>query len=275
MKNTIKLTKLMRKVLTELVENKTQGFKGNTVNALIDRGLVFDNGELTQEGREIAITLLSLGRQCEQLDLPLYKAAGPYDSSPEYFLCKYLMDHGFDGGAYCEGGAFLILIRASALSILTELNTFGSKEDACSRFTEAQFTILKDKSDKILDVISNVAASQIGQNFQEIYKYDIVREAYPGLEAKFILSIFEAIGPECLSNISKLLFEDPYAYRKGWPDLTMVRDGKICFIEVKTSDRLHLSQIKTIPRLMETVPAEFMVVQLKNAPKTQINFPYF
>jgi hypothetical protein len=46
-----------------------------------------------------------------------------------------------------------------------------------------------------------------------------------------------------------VFFSDPYAYAKGWPYLTLVEVGEVRFIEVKTTDRLHISQIITIGKM--------------------------
>jgi len=56
--------------------------------------------------------------------------------------------------------------------------------------------------------------------------------------------------------------EDPYTYRSGWPDLTMVRDGSLLWAEIKTSDRLHMSQIVTLSRMKDLLPGLIQIVQL-------------
>jgi len=262
MKSKAKFTQLMQNTLTDLLKCNEYPHSTSTIKALARRGLITAQGMLTQEGRELAITFLPLEQQCEQLGLPIYEAVGPYNSEPEYFLWQYFKGLGFYI-AYCEGGVFLTLIKAAALSILVEINTFGSRDDACTRFLEAQFTIHKKKSTDILDVIEHATLKNVEENFEEIYKHSIVQEVYPGLEAAFISSLFNAIGSKCLRNIAEFLFEDPYCYRNGWPDLTLVKDGRIWLFEVKTTDRLHLSQIKTIPRIQKIIPAQFAVIHLK------------
>jgi hypothetical protein len=262
MKNKTELTSSMQETLTNLLKGNEYRHTSNTRNALIKRGLMTEQGMITSEGRELAITFLPLEKQCEQLGLPIYEVVGPYNSEPEYFLWQHFKGLGFYI-AYCEGGAFLTLIKAAALSILAEINTFGSRDDACTRFLEAQFTIHKKKSTDILDVIEHATLMDVEANFEEIYRHLIAQEAYPGLENAFISSLFSAIGSKCLRNIAEFLFEDPYCYRNGWPDLTLVKDGRIWLFEVKTTDRFHLSQIKTIPKIQKIIPAQFAVIHLK------------
>ncbi len=262
MKNKANLTKIMQKTLIDLFKDNEYSHCTSTIKALAQRDLITDPGKITSEGRELAITYLSLEQQCEQLEIPIYEFIGPYNSKPEHFLWIHFKGLGFYA-AYCEGGAFLSLIKAAALPVLIELNTFYSKDDACKRFLEAQFYIHKKKSLDILKAIEHASVKEIQNNFQEIYRYSIVQKSYPGLEKDFISALFNVVGSECLLNIAKLLFEDPYSYRNGWPDLTLIKDGKLWLLEVKTTDRFHLSQIKTITKIKKIIPAHFGVIHLK------------
>lgn len=264
MKNKARLTTVMQKGLTNLLMGKRYAYSNNTTNALIKRGLMTEQGTITDQGRELAITFLPLKEQCEQLELRIYEIAGPYNSEPEYFLWQHFKEKGFEV-AYCEGGAFLTLMKAAALPVLAEINTFGSRDDACTRFLEAQFTIHKEKSGDILDVIEHATLRDIQANFEEIYEHLIVQQAYPGIEKSFISSLFIATGANSLRNVAEFLFENPYCYRNGWPDLTLVKDDKIWLLEVKTTDRFHLSQIKIIPKIQRLIPATFAVIRLKQA----------
>jgi hypothetical protein len=270
MKSKAKLTSSMQKTLIDLLNGNQCRHNSNTINTLTRRGLV-SSGMLTQAGRELAITFLPLEQQCEQLGLPIYEAVGPYNSDPEHFLWRHFEGVGFCA-AHCEGGAFLTLIKAAALSILAEINTFGSRDDACTRFLEAQFVIHKERMSYILNTIEHATLRDVEENFEEIYKHSIVQEAYPGLKKEFISSLFIALGPPCLRNIAEFLFEDPYCYRNGWPDLTLLKDDKIWLCEVKTTDRLHLSQVKTIPRIQNIIPARIAVIQIKQGLRCSDDF---
>lgn len=258
-----KLTKAMKSTLSDILQDKSAGYSKATIQALIDRGLVDEDSNITREGRNLAISFMPLKEQAEMLNLRVLEAFGPYDSNPEYFLWDHFKNQGFDA-SYCEGGAFLTILKSAALPILAKINTFNSHDDACTRFLEAQFTIHKEKSEKILDAILKVKLKDIEANFEEIYKKNsIVRESYPGLSKNLMSSLFKALYPEILCDVAKLLFEYPYTYRNGWPDLTLVKNGRIWLVEVKTTDRFHLSQIRTIPRLQKIIPAEYSVVHLK------------
>lgn len=36
-------------------------------------------------------------------------------------------------------------------------------------------------------------------------------------------------------------FNDPFVYLRGWPDLTIVKNNKVRFIEVEIKDKLRIS----------------------------------
>jgi hypothetical protein len=85
--------------------------------------------------------MLQLEEQCQMMGIAYEKVHGlEAGNHPEYAVWRYFSSVGYSG-AYCEGGPILVLIRAAALDVLTSLNTFNSRQDACNRFTEAQLTI--------------------------------------------------------------------------------------------------------------------------------------
>lgn len=84
----------------------------------------------------------------------------------------------------------------------------------------------------------------------------------PGLTSDIMSALFISIGAERLANIAAAIFEDPYLYRSGWPDLTITNGSNMHWVEIKTTDRLHISQIITISRMKTLLPGEIRVVQL-------------
>jgi hypothetical protein len=75
-------------------------------------------------------------------------------------------------------------------------------------------------------------------------------------------SLFAAIGAQQLAQITAAIMENPYRYWSGWPDLTMIKGSDMSWVEIKTSDRLHISQIMTISRMKPLLPGKIRVVQL-------------
>ena len=187
----------------------------------------------------------------------------PYGKKPEIDALSYFRNQGFVGG-YCEGGPVLLLIRAAALDLFAQLNILN-RSDACTRFTEAQLTIYKESSELILDTIRNADKAQVVRNFDEIYNYEQIPQYYPGLNSDIMSALFTAIGAERLTQVTAAIMEDPYSYRSGWPDLTMVKGDEMLWGEIKTTDRLHTSQIMTIYRMKPLLPGSIRVIQLTKA----------
>jgi len=207
------------------------------------------------------IATLPLAEQCLQLDITHEKLDLPFGKKPEIDGLNHFLTQGFVG-AYCEGGPVLLLVRAAALDVLAEINFFG-RRDACTRFTEAQLTIYKESSELILNAVRNADIAQVESQFKEIYMFPQTREYYPGLTTAIMSSLFAAIGAERLAQITAAIMENPYVYRAGWPDLTMVKGGaNMLWVEIKTTDRLHISQIMTIFRMKPLVPGNMRVVQI-------------
>lgn len=234
----------------------------NTLNGLAIRGLVDNDGELTHQGWKHGVGLLPLKEQCRIMGIACASVSGvKTDRHPEFEACRYFVSQGYTG-AYCEAGPILLLIRAAALDVFTSLNTLGSRSDACTRFTEAQLALNRDSTDRILHAIRSASVASVVRNFNEIYASSLVQEAYPALSSEMMESLFSALGPEPLGRIAAAIAEDPYTYRSGWPDLTMTNGFELLWAEIKTTDRLHLSQITTLHRMKSLLPGQLKVVQL-------------
>lgn len=252
----------MKRALRDLIRYGSSSATRNTTRALCDRDLCESDSTLTERGRYEAIALLPLQEQCRLLDLHFDSiSVSELESSPEIQAFEVFRRRGYVG-AYCEGRALLLLIRCAGLNALAKLNTLGSREDACMRFTEAQLTILVDYLEEILESIRCASEESVVESFIEIYRSVFIREWHPGLTEETIRALYRVIGPIKLAEITHAIAKDPYAYRSGWPDLTLTNYSEIRWIEVKTTDRLHLSQIQTIARMKSVVPGTFEVVQL-------------
>ncbi len=209
------------------------------------------------------IGALPLIDQCAEIGIAYQKLVGlNFSKSPEKAALEHFSAQGWQG-SYCEGGAILLLIRAAALDVFEALNTFGSREDACCRFTEAQLEIQRNNLEIICDTIRKAGPEHVRKNFREIYRFDSNQQYYPGLQEDVIVDIFDAIGGEGLSKITQEIGIDPYKYRKGWPDLTLVdQSGRLRWIEIKTTDKLHRSQIETLTHMLPVLPGSVEVLQL-------------
>ena len=151
----------------------------------------------------------------------------------------------------------LLLMKAACLQRLMELNKLGAT-DSLRRFLEAQFVINAQNIDTIIAAIATTSIDQVCANFEAIYAAG-VDEYYPGVSVDLIRQLHGALGP-LLPRIAARFATDPYAFRSGWPDVTAVRDGMILLREVKTSDKLHASQLQTIGGMLiaEGMPVDVL-----------------
>jgi hypothetical protein len=78
-----------------------------------------------------------------------------------------------------------------------------------------------------------------------------------------IVDAYRALGKEVFLEILRLLMAVGEKRRYGWPDLTIVKNGKIKFVEVKTTDRLGKGQIELWDRILKPLDLDVTVGQLK------------
>lgn len=201
--------------------------------------------------------------QARELKVPIRNVEGlVFKGHPENTAYEYFAGEGFTG-SYCEGGAILLLIRAAALDYLHRLNPFNSRRDARTRFSEAQLTIHSEHLEQICSVIADTSIAQVEENFAEIYTDGDTKHYYPGLDNVKIRKIARALTMPKLSRTAQAIGEDPYTLRSGWPDLTLVNsDGDLVWAEVKTTDKLHRSQINTIFTMRHLLPGRLLLVHL-------------
>lgn len=256
------LTANMRRVLRDTIRGKELPARQVTYTGLKTRGLIDTEGTLTLAGWKQAIVMLPLKEQCQMLGITYEKMLGlEAHGRPEYTAWYYLSSVGYKG-TFCEGGPILLLIRAAALDVLSKLNIFNSRQDACKQFTEAQLLIHKKNSDLILREIRSSNLDKVIIGFNEIYTSLMVQDAYPGLTVEIIKLLFNSLGSETLAKITEAIMEDPYSYRAGWPDLIMTNGDTILWAEIKTTDKLHMSQVSTLYRMKSLLPGKIKVIQI-------------
>ena len=256
------ITTEMKSDLRGMLEGNADELSYSALEALVGYGFVGNNMQLTVEGWKQALVISALPRQCVHLGIDLKNWKGlKYNDDPERTAWKYFSENGYTG-SYCEGGALLLLIRAAALDTLEELNSFGSRQDACLRFTEAQLKIHESCITEIAAAVEHADADVIARGFGEIYRFQQIQDYYPGLNEEVMVALFKVIGGTRLRQFTEAIAEDPYQYRNGWPDLTLTNGQEIIWAEIKTTDKLHMSQITTIHRMKPLMHGAIQVVRL-------------
>lgn len=85
---------------------------------------------------------------------------------------------------------------------------------------------------------------------------------YPEMSVEGLVALWGAIGAGGWARIAEAFIEAPYDFRAGWPDISMVRGDDLKFVEVKTTDKLHASQKRTILGLLLPHGVSVSVVKL-------------
>lgn len=183
------------------------------------------------------------------------------NAAPEQVVAAHF-EAGGAQASWCEGGAMNLLIKAAALDVLAERNIFQDRQDAIRRYLEAQLTLLREHKGQLLASIHAIGQGTLARNIDEILSDAFIREAYPRVTAAFVRRLASTVAPEFLTQVAGLFFEKPYEYRAGWPDLTLVGGDGLRFVEVKTTDLLHESQVRFAKEIAAPLGLQCEVVQL-------------
>lgn len=170
-------------------------------------------------------------------------------------------------GSWCEGGTLLLTIKAAALPALIRRNTFRSRQDARTRYLEAQCVLLADYQEEILEEIRGATDGGVAAAATEILSEPFIQQYFPRVRAENITALWRALGRSLVTDISCTFFRAPYDFRAGWPDLTLIRGNNVRFVEVKTTDLLHPSQCRIIDAFAKPFSLMFSIarVQAKEA----------
>ena len=208
------------------------------------------------------ILKMPLEQQCSTMSFEFKSISLAYDIRPEDSALEYFKEQGYIGTSN-EGSMFQNVLKALMLDELARLNTFKSRDDACSRYLEAQLTIQQDNLEGIIGSILQTTREKFIANLEEIISKLRGTSLDNGLSLEAGIAIFDALPRETLTKLATKFSEDPYGYRKGWPDLTLIRGDEIRLIEIKTTDKLHKSQLITIPMLNQILPNKAEILKLR------------
>jgi hypothetical protein len=256
MKHKAPLTLPMRSALLGLIRDEPPTFSASTRQALERRGLMSSDGRVTDKGKKLGIASMPLDEQCLELGLPLKKVEVETFHAPERQALDLAKNEGWIGTSY-EGTTILTLLKAVLFPTLVcmlrrqlplwneeEIESLAARgyfEGFASRLTSSEARMLAEG-------VFCATEETIRLGFDHCKSASLeLAIATPDLTPELILSLYKALGANTVCELVRLIQADPYKYRKGWPDLTLIRDGVVAFAEIKTTDRLHESQIETIP----------------------------
>jgi len=229
--------------------------------------------QLSQFAKIKAIASMSLKEQCKAISWPLttnyarsigqkaWATEFAEDLYPEEVVANTVLA---DGGRYswCEGGSLNLMLKAAVLEVLAHRNFFNEREDAVSRYFEAQLSILTEYHSELIDCARKITDAEFQSHISEICIHPSTKKNYPHIQQDFLYALAKTIPVDLRVQLLQTYMLNPYAYRAGWPDLTVLRNGTISFIEVKTTDRLHESQIRFATEVATPLGLECQVVQV-------------
>jgi len=202
----------------------------------------------------------------------------------EEAVFSYFQNEGWRGYAG-EGGLILNLIKAASFESISPRHRatfvealYASNVSFVEDKFEKSFLLKNVKNATLAQVRSNwavmtdrktyiskstflprqVGGVNVGGRSGEFPSSRCVLDIFPDLEESHVLDLFESLGSEKLFAIAQRFASNPYEYRRGWPDLTLWKDGKVKFVEVKgPGDEIRNSQRKVIVDILK--PLDFDV----------------
>jgi hypothetical protein len=249
--------------------------------------------QLSQLAQIKAIAAMSLNEQCKAINWPITTInARRIDSKvwatefvtncyPEEVVANTVLA---DGGmcSWCEGGSISLMLKASVLEVLARHNFLNGREDAVRRGFLAQLiTLTGYKFDqtsfesRIIDQIeyaamitelieysTKITDTEFQSNIAELCADPFFNEYCPRVKQDFLYLLTESFPTDLRIRLLQTIIHNPYKYGAGWPDLTVLKNEAISFIEVKTTDRLKESQIRFAIGVAAPLGLECQVVQV-------------
>ena len=294
------LSKPMKDYLREKKLNPDARGGNATIKALIKRRLCLEDGTLTRMGDAIAMSLLPLSKQCFFMNVPLEELSLDYCGSPEKAVLDYLA--GLSKLAYFTENTFGVHVAQFFMfkyqydiAIKNELNLYSI--DFTANDCERKYIydeLLKNLDEKI----AKVGYDTIDDNYQLIQKLNkqpkesvtiisinlddegkanVSTRELRDENGQFIMTFFHqdvwdiefyrnlysALGAKFIHKLINFIVYNPYRYATGWPDI-LVLEEEPYFIEVKTNDRFHISQITTMPDVIDKLGIPIKCVRVKN-----------
>lgn len=238
--------------------------------------IILPSGSIRKIPTELLSRICSakLAEQCRLLDIPFLEVtldrlnyAPPSLNgkvSAELAAFTYFQAQGYQG-SYREGHAILNLMRCACLGFLRQHTPFGDPIDASRHYFEAQCTSLQMHSEKIVHEIASATHRSVSSNLRRFLRHNVEESLYPTMDHAAMVALWDALGAQKVAEIASIFVQDPYGFRAGWPDLTITRDGTVLFIEIKTTDKLHKSQVRTIYELIKPADLDIRVLRVKYA----------
>lgn len=220
-----------------------------------------------------------LEKQCEAINVELRELELEVSGRVELCALDHFRREGYDGVA-CEGDAIFTLLDALTLKVQCAVNPHQRADNLLPGSFPAflEWSVRNPPNEaawkKIEHAILNTKCDEFAQNLDQLCANVVHscgdledKPGYLGFAREPLLALENALERRSLVAIAKKTLEDPYTFRNGWPDLTLVRGGEVRFIEVKHNDSLIASQLTTIPAMVPLLDASFEVLRIRDSSK--------
>ena len=181
-----------------------------------------------------------------------------------------------------EGGLILNLIKAMSFPVISNRHRSCFIEAIYAKnvaFKEDLF-----ETDWLLNNIDQATENQVRKNFKimsskEPYTINFgsftstqdtsMLDFFSDLKENLFVELYNALGNKKIREIAEIFSENPYEYRKGWPDVTLWKNNNVYFLEVKApGDRLQKSQKTIINKFMKPLNLNFALVNVSASLKS-------
>ncbi len=198
--------------------------------------------------------------------------------NPEKAALGKYMAEGWRGYAG-EGGLILNLIKAMSIKKVAPRHRSVFVEAIYAQnvaFEEDRFS-----PEALLAALSQADRKQVASNYDMLASkksYPIrngilsgncsssMLDYFPELERWMFVELYALAGNKLLHSIAAKFMEDPYEYRRGWPDITMWKDDEIRFVEVKTpGDNMRTSQKIIINEFVKPLGLNYWLAEIQMA----------
>jgi hypothetical protein len=283
-------SKSMKDALRSALDNNnTCSSDKPTLDILISKQLCDNEMALTPQGRIIAISISSLTKQADILSIPINKLELSYNKPPELYVMKYLKDCNFKHVCFTEGGIILTLLFCMCSD---EIYKYWKLHPLCKEYGNDYAksymymgisSYLKPLEETpqlheyLLNRISKANENDITKAFNKLKSWHkdmgLGEDEWPfkdwyGLNLEILLTSYRLLTNAKLVGIAETYFNDPYVFCKGWADLLAIdKDNQIMQIEVKTSDKLIISQVINLESMKNYIPT--FIFELKK-PNTKL-----
>lgn len=165
-------------------------------------------------------------------------------ATPEEIVVEYLAKEKTIV-SWCEGISVMLFLKACALDFFEKnhwLEEFSTRDDAVRDSIFRQLDFIVHRIDELVAHATSITKEKLICNINEICNDEVVQHIHPNLSRQLMLALVDIMPIKQRANLLRALSNDP-EFSNGWPDLTIVHNNSLSFVEVKTTDNLKDSQI--------------------------------